>query len=225
MTSLLPKLQQKYPNLILDNAQAFFSHPIEEISTLYSSRKFFGIPDGGFVYTPFRSYDNSLERDISYNRTSHLLKRIDVGAEKGYQDFIQNDHALDNSNILHMSSLTERLMYCIDYEAVKQKRNKNFLYLHKYLADMNELSSVIEKSYVNGPMVYPFLRKNNIELRKQLIHNRIYVAMYWPNIPVWIDDKNTVEMYFYNNLIALPIDQRYGLDDMDFIMKIIRFNL
>lgn len=41
----------KLKNLIVDNAQAFFSSHIEGIDSFYSARKFFGVPDGAYLYT------------------------------------------------------------------------------------------------------------------------------------------------------------------------------
>ena len=37
--------------LILDYTQAFFSKPISGIDTFYSCRKYFGVLDGGYLYT------------------------------------------------------------------------------------------------------------------------------------------------------------------------------
>ena len=41
------KLKSQYKNIILDNTQAFFDKPLKNVDTLYSFRKFFGVPDGG----------------------------------------------------------------------------------------------------------------------------------------------------------------------------------
>lgn len=41
------KVSMKCKNLIIDNAQAFFSKPLPGVDTFYSPRKFFGLPDGG----------------------------------------------------------------------------------------------------------------------------------------------------------------------------------
>ena len=37
-------------NIIVDNSQAFFQKPISNISTIYNCRKYFGVPDGAFVF-------------------------------------------------------------------------------------------------------------------------------------------------------------------------------
>ena len=36
--------------LIVDNAQAFFCEPIQGIKTIYSPRKYVGVPDGGIAF-------------------------------------------------------------------------------------------------------------------------------------------------------------------------------
>ena len=36
--------------LIVDNAQAWFAKPIEGVNTIYSPRKYVGVPDGGVAY-------------------------------------------------------------------------------------------------------------------------------------------------------------------------------
>lgn len=84
--------------LIVDNAQAFYAEPLHGIDTFYSPRKFFGVPDGGYLYID-KYLDIESVQDHSYERISHLLKRIDLGAEQGYQDFKDNDDSLINQPI------------------------------------------------------------------------------------------------------------------------------
>lgn len=37
-------------NVIVDNAQAYFNEPIDGADTIYTCRKFFGVPDGAILY-------------------------------------------------------------------------------------------------------------------------------------------------------------------------------
>lgn len=60
----------------------------------------------------------------------------------------------------------------------------------------------------------------NIDIRKKLIANKIFVATYWPNVFSWTV-ADSVEHGFADYLIPLPIDQRYGEDDIERILKII----
>ena len=68
-------------------------------------------------------------------------------------------------------------------------------------------------------MVYPFL-SDDINLRKKLIDNKVYVASYWPNVKN-MSNLESVESQFAVNLIPIPIDQRYGNDDLNKILEII----
>ncbi|MEG0759972.1 hypothetical protein [Chryseobacterium sp.] len=204
-------------NLIIDNAQALFSEPIENIPTFYSPRKFVGVPDGGFV-TNTDKLNISFDKDSSYQRMTHLLKRIDVSAESGYKDFQKNDKSLENQPIKFMSDLTERLLLNIDFVFVKEQRKKNFHFLHDKLKDKNLLPIMIGKDSV--PMIYP-LRTKDQYLKEKLINQKIYCASYWPNVLDWADsDKNSYQLS--KEIIALPIDQRYDENDMEIIVRIIK---
>lgn len=211
----MDKMAQQYPNLIADNAQAFYSNK-KGIASFYSPRKFFGLPDGGLLLCDKR-IRATFEQDISYDRCYHLLKRHDLSATEGYSDFQSNDNALENLPIKYMSELTHSLMSNINYEDAKKKRLENFYFLHENLKNINELRIDIAKEDV--PLVYPLLIKNT-NLRKKLIENKIYIAMYWPKISEYLDD-NSFEWHLQKNLLPLPIDQRYGLNEMKFILDII----
>ena len=57
-------------------------------------------------------------------------------------------------------------------------------------------------------------------IRKRLIQNKVFVAKYWPNVDLWAGE-NATETWMANNILPLPIDQRYGLDDMAKINELI----
>lgn len=220
MNKQVKKLSENYDNLIVDNSQAFYERPLPNVDTFYSPRKFFGLPDGGFASCNGNK-EIHLKRDNSLNRMSHLLKRIDLGAENGYEDFKMNDHKLDNLALKKMSRLTEKLMYNIQFKQAKSIRVTNFNKMHESLRKNNELTPLIENSSFAAPMIYPFLKKGNQKTRKHLIENKIYTAVYWPNVKKWLDDKSHWETYLQNNLIANPIDQRYNYIKLNGILNIL----
>lgn len=204
------KLAARYGHqLIVDNAQAFYAEQLEGIDTFYSPRKFFGVPDGGYLYT-----DARLEIDFpqaeSMERMTSLLKRIEQGAEAGYQDFQAARVSLNHRPIERMSKITEAILGSIDYDAVAQRRRQNYLTLHQYLKESNLIQISLDEDAV--PMVYPYMTEDG-ELRKRLIDNKVFVATYWPNV----DESNERERMLKNNMIPLPIDQRYT--DMGEIVK------
>jgi len=204
-------------NLIVDNSQAFYAKPLDGIDTFYSARKFFGVPDGAYLYTDKHLEDN-FEQDISYDRISHLVKRIDIGAEVGYSDFQQNDNSLTNQPIKKMSNLTDKLLKSIDYEFAKLKRRKNYETLSKQLQDDNQIEFDFDENTV--PMVYPYF-SNNKNLRSRLIENHVFVAKYWKSVLEWCS-SDSLEYKFSEKLLPLPINQRYDKIDMSKIIDLIK---
>ena len=203
-------------HLIVDNAQAFYAEPVAGIDTFYSARKFFGLPDGAYLYTD-KPLHQDFEQDCSFDRMSHLLKRVDLGAEAGYQDFRVNDDALISQDIKTMSKLTEALLAGIDYESAKQARRNNYLFLDKELGSSNQIHFELDEAAV--PMVYPYLA-NDKDLKKRLISKKVFVATYWPNVFEWCK-SDKLEYRFAEQTAYIPIDQRYDSKDMEIIRKTI----
>lgn len=203
-------------NLIVDNSQAFFSKPLPGVDTFYSPRKFFGLPDGAYLYTN-QVLDAELNQDVSFQRFEHLLGRIDVGAEAHYNAFKSNDESLINQPIKQMSNLTKRLLKSIDYIGIANKRRENFACFHSFLKETNEFDLILDDNEI--PMVFPYLKRGNNTLRNSLIRKKIFTATYWPNVKQWLDDKNAIENYFHDDLIALPIDQRITLNHCNTIKQ------
>lgn len=203
--------------LIIDNTQAFYAKPIPGIDTFYTCRKFFGVPDGAYLYCD-REFDDEIEQDQSYDRVTHLVKRIDLSAEEGFKDFRRVDDGLDNQPICKMSKLTQRMMQGIDYEATAQCRRANYLMLHKAFGKDNILDSPLEDDAV--PMVYPYLVPVKGQ-REKLIDKKIFVARYWPNVLDWTT-KDDLEYLLAFQMQPLPIDQRYGEEEMNRIIDVIK---
>jgi hypothetical protein len=200
--------------LILDCAQAFYMEPPSESHTLYSPRKFFGLPDGGMLHSAF-TLEESLPNDTSTARSIHLLKRLDVGAEGAYEDFKRDDASLSYQPMRTMSALTRRLMNSIDYDNAQAVRRQNYTFLHEQLGGQNRIIVPVEPA---GPLCYPF-RAMPI-LREKLIEHKIFVPLYWPNVKDWTS-PDSIEYALQEEVIALPIDQRYGIDDMQRILEVI----
>lgn len=198
--------------LILDYTQSFFSMPIKGIDTFYSCRKFFGVPDGGYLYTDAIA-NFELEQDESYLRMDSLIKRVDISPEAGYEDFQKVSASFHNMSIRRMSKLTKRLMQSIDYTGIAQKRIDNYNSLRRYL-DAKKLE------HGEVPMIFPYISTNGQQLRKHLITNKVFVAKYWHNVDDWTEEYS-VERWMANNVIPLPIDQRYEEEDMRRIISLI----
>lgn len=198
-------LLNQYPGrVIVDNAQALFMEPTE--MCFYSPRKFVGIPDGGVAYLNDSVDVTVFERDYSFDKCSHLLKRLDVNAEAGYADFKYNSSLLKGQPIKQMSNLTKALLRSIDYENIKKLRRENFAELHFMLGSSNKLKLEDIDSFA-CPMVYPYMT-DDVNLRQRLIDNKVFVATYWPNVADSISCIGIKET-LVNKIIAIPVDQRY----------------
>jgi len=203
------ELAAEYPNLIVDNAQSYFAAPLGR-AAFYSPRKFFGVPDGGIaVFNRDEIAVPEMEHDVSYDRMAHLLKRHDCGATAAYGDFKAAEESIGNAPVRTMSNLTRSILSTIDDEKVRTRRLANFSYLFNRLGTTFPLAMLPEAA----PLVFPLV-SHDTALRQKLIQNKIFVATYWPGC----ECCDTI----CQSLIPLPIDQRYGEDDMNRILEVVR---
>lgn len=208
--SLISKLGDR---LILDYSQAYFSEPSRTSPTFYSPRKFFGLPDGGLVYS---SKESSVEYDRcvhSHLRSSHLLKRFELGPEAGYNDLTINDSSVGEATEL-MSNLTRSLLDGVDDKRAQSIRSKNAKKLHESLRQKSPWYSSGD-----SPLCYPVISEVR-GLREHLIANRVYVPLYWPNVLECLPDDHP-EARLAERIIPLPIDHRYNSDDMERVARLV----
>lgn len=204
-------LKKRYCNIIIDNTQAFFQEPIEGVDTIYSCRKFFGVPDGAYLSTAVR-LNEELATDVSKDRMEHLLGRFEGNASDYYSTFQQNDGAFHDTELRYMSALTHNLLGAINYESVKEKRNENY----KVLADRLDQHNQLTLRSSDSPFCYPFLCENGMETKRRLAEEKIYIPTLWPNV---LTLDGTLEKEYAENILPLPCDQRYGADEMKKIIR------
>ena len=204
----IKNLQAKYKRIIIDNVQSFFQIPIHGIDTIYSCRKFFGVPDGAYLSTDCL-LEEELPEDVSSGRLKHLLGRFETGsASTYYQDFKKNDESIKTLELRTMSKLTHNFLGAIDYDKVKKIREENYLFLHEQLKGTNRLNLTLPE----GPYAYPFYCENGMELRRELAEQKIYVPTLWPNV---LCSDDLIAKDYAENILPLPCDQRYQLFDLE----------
>ncbi len=211
LTGKIPSFDKIYKNIIVDNTQAFFSKALQDVDTVYSLRKFFGVTDGAYLISNLE--ENVGLQDFSYER-NYCIKRLEVGANLAYRDFCMNEKELEYQPIKKMSEYTKNILKSINYDRVHQIRTKNFARLHSLLKGSNQLDigafEGAEKSFV-----YPYY--NPLEgLREKLIDVGIYIPMYWKETLSRVG-KDSCEAEFTKYVLPLPIDQRYGEMEMQII--------
>lgn len=206
-------LNEQAMKIILDNTHAFFQKPIDGIDTIYSCRKFFGVPDGAYLSTNARIREE-LTVDVSKERMAHILGRHEGLASEYYINFKNNDESFKSQPLKYMSKLTHNILGAIDYERVRQIRNENYAYLNSKLGVYNKLKFTTS----DGAFAYPFYIKNGIEVRREIAKKKIYIPTLWPNI-LSGTPEGSIEYDYSANILPLPCDQRYGVDDMECIIN------
>ena len=214
--SVIKRFKEKYDRVIVDNVQAYFQPPVDGVDTIYTCRKFFGVADGAFLYTDV-CLDGELERDESHKRMSFLLGRFERTASEFYSEYAKNNDMLEDEDVKIMSLLTDNLLRGIDYDAVKRVRRENFALLHESLAPVNKL----KLSVPDGAFMYPLYIEDGAKVRAELQKIKIYIPTLWPDV-YDICREGELEYDMAKNILPLPCDQRYGAEDMEYIIQKIK---
>lgn len=204
----------KYSRVIVDQANGYFVEPLSGVDTFYTCRKWFGVADGAFLYT-----DNILQDefpvDESFDRMRFLLGRYERTASEFYADYNANNRFFVNEPIKRMSKLTHNFLHAIDYTFVQERRKENFAYLHHELKENNLLK------LKPGLFMYPLMIGNGDEIRKKLQSEKIYIPTLWPTV-FEVTSPDDLEYQMAKNILPLPIDQRYEIQDMKYLVERIK---
>ena len=211
-------------NLWVDNTLAFYStynQTSEYRISFNSSRKFFGVPDGAMLRSPFPTFNSDVKHLPRNDRLiSEHLKLSKVGKlEEGLTFFQSNEHHLGNG-IERISKLSELMHSKINFSGISEIRRNNFKFLHLNLNSKNMICPQILNLSDNAvPIYYPYLPERNLP-HQSLWKRKIYSPILWNDCL-----NRSVENFEFEKslcqMLPLPIDQRYNQDDMDYILKII----
>lgn len=195
--------KKEYGNIIVDHTHSFFQRPLDGIPTIYSCRKYFGLPDGAYLSASL-AHAPALTQDVSKDRMGHILGRFEGDASDYYQLMLNTASTFHKEPVKAMSPLTENLLGAIDYESVRQRRNENYSYLEKELGDRNHLG--FRKP--DAPFTYPFYSRHAASIRKELAALKIYIPIYWSSVISQMPEES-VEYDYAAHILPLPCDQRY----------------
>ena len=196
--------------VVVDEVQGFFRRPWSGVDTLYTCRKYFGVPDGAYLVTrDARRLARELSLCRSSERMAYVLGRCEDGGSAHYSEYSQIESTIGVNGPELMSEVTRRLMTGMDYGRVKAIRERNFAELQRLLGPLN----LMDAGNPVGPYMYPFLVNRATGFRRKLAKKSIYVPTLWPN--VLHECQTDSAAYFYaSNILPLPVDQRYRAKDM-----------
>ncbi|UTW02716.1 hypothetical protein KDX31_15385 [Amphritea atlantica] len=208
-----------HANTIVDCSQAYFSEHVGALATVWSPRKFFGLPDGGLLYSDDPRIKQPQNRDnTSETRMGHLIGRLTNSPETAYQKFVEAEQAVAGLPVQGMSELTERLLFSTDHKTIKIARARNARHLHEHLSKYNKLDLNFDNS--TAPLCYPFLPNVKVTSRLELIKNRVFVPCYWPEVLARVEE-GSFEWDLVTYGLFLPCDQRYSDHEMDRLISLL----
>ena len=195
---------------VVDATTALYSPHLPGVPTIYSPRKFAGVPDGGVLCAPFPITKLPEEQQLSAPYSLHLLERIESGAMVASRNCDAAEEVL-GAPARRMSPLTRQLLRSIDFEAAASRRLENYATLHQALGSINRLQLPDEPAH--APMCYPLV-SGIPGLRDALIDAGIALPLYWPEV-IEATEASDTENRLARTLLPLPLDQRYGKRDME----------
>lgn len=182
----------------------------------YSPRKFSGLSDGGVALAP-HPLALPEKTDLSAPRALCLMQRLESGADAALPASEEAEAAL-NAPAKRMSPLSRRLLRSIDWRAAAQRRLRNYDTLHSALAELNRLP--LPTVPAHAPMCYPLV-SGIPDLRDALIDAGIALPLYWPEV-IETTSADAPENCLARTLLPLPLDQRYGEEEMLRLIRLIR---
>lgn len=68
--------------------------------------------------------------------------------------------------------------------------------------------------------MYPYLVDDTDGVRQRMAAEGVFVPTLWPNV---LDDclPDTIAYRYAKNILPLPIDQRYGAEEMDKVLEVL----
>lgn len=198
--------------ILLDNAHSFFMPPLfsENIYTLYSAKKFFGVPDGAYLVGA-----NIKPKKEEPEYAADYLHYSAVTFEQGTNAAYREKKAVDGMLASHyagMSILAHGLLRNVDYQRVKNRRTENFCWLWQHLRKVNELE--IEETV--PAYVFPLLCQKGRDIKRKLVEKRVFVPTLWAGEDL-LKGGNEFEIHMSQDAVFLPIDQRYDKADMQYL--------
>ena len=233
---ILNELNAKGITIVLDLTQCIFStcsYPFVSY-TVGSYRKWFPIPDGGFLdynsneRTILQPEEENLEfserelaamylRNQYFGNGEQLTKDISIRLSKAA------DHIAESNITPHkMSLIAYNMLIREDSETNQHRRFENYSFLFKNVHESKMVEKVCKNLHevTTAPLYFTIFVQNRSTLQRLLAQDAIYAPVIWP-----VEDDavliNEDVKYIYDHLLAIPCDQRYDEKDMQRAIDII----
>lgn len=233
---VIEQLHEQGIIIVEDITQSLFSnHYIKCADYFVSSlRKFIATPDGGVLFSRNKfNLTNIEDANLNLAETAKIAFKL----KKEYMENFQsaelksefrdkyselNKMISDNKKIQNISRDSKSIFLSCDINRIKKCRAANFKRLVEVVKKLDNLQLVIEK-YIGDetPLYLPiYVENNRKQLQDYLASNNVYCPVIWPQ-PKEINNLDEVTDYMYKHMLCIPIDQRYGSEEMDKISTLL----
>ncbi len=193
-----------------------------------SLRKWFPISDGGVstLYTEPK-YTKKLEpKYTEIQNKAQKMKRLFLKGEDVSKDELLSYHriaenALDERyEVLPIGTESYHALRLIDWKKIYDARHENAFYLKDRLKVFSEIEAFLEFDEAAAPLYVPIIVKDREVLQKYMSEHGVFLPVLWP-IPDEVGDElNSYLKKVYENLLAIPCDHRYSIEDMEHIVEL-----
>lgn len=231
---VIKEAREKGIIFIEDRTQNLYSKQLDlEVDyTIGSFRKWAGLTDGGFAVCKeglFSKktdiYDTKLEQSklrASYLKYSYM-EQFEGYKQKFLEEYKKAEDILCSEiSYYSMSPMAQKIQVSLDLKSLKQRRQENYKKVFEELDSCKEIVSITPQISDNDvPLYYVILVKDRIKLQEKLRKYDIYAPIVWPMSDLGIDICDTAKN-IHENVLCLPIDQRYGIDDMERMIECVK---
>ena len=196
-----------------------------------SIRKWTGTPDGGFAVCHTSLFESKPQRaDVDLEkakvRASYAKYKYLYEGKGEKNDFLmayrEAEDILGAQKIFYKISHTSEIVQSnLSPVELKKARRNNFKRLLKCLSEIGDVRPLFREIDDNTvPLYFPVFIDDRKSLQAFLAQHSIFAPVVWPK-PECIGNVCEDADMAYDHLLCIPIDQRYGRDDMERISKTI----
>jgi dTDP-4-amino-4,6-dideoxygalactose transaminase len=227
--------------LIEDLVQSFLTtfggKPLGAVgdAAISSYRKWIPIPDGALLGVNNAKFHLLSAKKLSRDTNMYVKYRIAALGLKGKyfrqlgiskrvfrEAFSAADDFLTTTPV-RISAYSRKLLPRFDFDAIIARRRANF---ERLLRPLSRLKIVrpVHGNLPEGvcPLGFPALVRDRNTVKRLLIKDHIYPPIHW-RLPREVSREDfPVSWEVSYQMLTLPIDQRYGFRDMDFVADMLR---
>jgi len=213
-----------FDSKILDNKHVDFF--------VASIRKWFGINDGAILLTNRSTvfFPNIINKEFVKIRNEAQNLKFKYLSEKNsvykelYLKKIKDAEIIleDYSSIHIISERSLNVLMDLNLDSIIYRRRQNFYHLYNKIKSISNIHYIegIDNCSIECPFSLPIIIEKRDEVQIRLAAKGLYAPVLWP-INAKARDICKISSMMSDNMLSIPIDQRFDYDDIEDIANII----